>query len=152
MDSSTKKDWLVPVLVYTVIGAALSVIYFTTQGLFSKEGWMDVILCLANGFGITGIFLVCVRMLSWVKREGAFDAVSYAGTFCLHALLPFMGNRIDENGNKVKKPMDYYSFKQRRRDKEEARPTSAGYALFVGLGYIAISAIFTVIFMANYTG
>ena len=125
-----------------VCGVVLLALLAWADGLFSMSARSDVLRALADGFTVAGVLLVCAALLAKLRRWGAFDGLAFAGAYCLHAVFPVTAAGRDGSFK------DYYSFCQKRRKKEKKRPDTFWPIFLVGLGYLALAVIFTVIFMA----
>ncbi|MBP5209502.1 MAG: DUF3899 domain-containing protein [Clostridia bacterium] len=125
-----------------VCGVVLLALLAWADGLFSMTARADILRALADDFTVAGVLLLCAALLVRLRRWGAFDGLAFAGAYCLHAVFPVTAAGRDGSFK------DYYSFCQKRRKKEKKRPDTFWPIFLVGLGYLALAVIFTVIFMA----
>ena len=92
-----------------------------------------VMTALSDGCFIVGVLLTSLGCLTWISTTGFFDMLFY-GLHGLVSLLPFKA---------PKKRKAFYDFKVERAGKRKA-PLNA--ALLVGVAYLLLAVIFTVLF------
>lgn len=144
-EENTKKPRWLSYVICLGIGLAFTAVYFITHDIFAMEDAASIVKCFSDGFFLSGFLLLCVWALVFVKRRGAFDALSYAGTYCLHSLIPDFGLRNKMNQRRT--PTGYYDYCKERREKEKEKGKSMTAALIVGGGYLSIAIIITVVYM-----
>ncbi len=73
-----RKKYLWPVLIAAVM------FFFSAKGgkLFAQQDLKNVLRVLIDAFFISGVCDLCLGVLSWTRKKGAFDVLSFsAGTF-----------------------------------------------------------------------
>jgi len=88
---------------------------------------------LSDGFFIIGVLLTSIGCLTWISSTGFFDMLFY-GFQGLASLIPFKA---------PKKRKAFYDYKTERAEK---RKSPLNTALIVGMVYLLIAVVFTVLF------
>ena len=89
---------------------------------------------LSDGCFITGVMLASVGFLTWISSTGFFDMLYYGCHSLKVFVMPFRA---------PKKPKSFYDYKLER---EAGRKKPLNAVLLVGLAYLAIAALFTVLY------
>lgn len=117
-------------------GALIAYWVLETEGLFLASGWPidTLMMILCDAFFVPGIFLSLLGALVWIASTGFFDALGYALHVASHILIPILKNEYDT----------YYDFKEARAEKRSATPY---FLIFVGLGFLAVSLVFLLLWI-----
>ncbi len=113
------------------VGLLITVLVALSRNIFAEDEINRVLISLVDSFFISGICLTCVGALVFVSNEGMFYMISYGFS------LFFNIRRRDINGRKYK---DFYEYKSAKEEKQH----SCAYLLLVGLGFLAVSALFLI--------
>lgn len=127
MSAPTKKF-----LIDTVIGAAIAVIVWLAEGLFSAETVQDVFRILSDGFFVAGFLFLGLGGLTWAKNGGALDGLGYTMKIAIARV------RADYDDARV-------TFAQYREEREK-KSSSPRSAVFAGLVHMAFAVILTMIY------
>ena len=85
-------------------------IFFATPGIFSAETFGQGLLCVCDGFSVSGLILLCAGAMSWISGEGAFDMLGYAIRKGLHHIIP---GKFGEDGE------TFYDYKTRKSERKK---------------------------------
>lgn len=94
---------------------------------------------LCDGFFVAGVVLVGLGGIKFARNKGTFDVAGYGLKTALHAALPFLGSRTNQN-NREEDFMDY------RERKEKARKPAAA-ELWAGLVYMVLAVAMLAVYM-----
>ena len=114
------------------IGLFFAALIIFTRGAFSKENIKDTYKILSDGFFVPGILLLCFGLLVFSSNEGTFDMLAFGFKWLKNLFkkdMPKMGS--------------FYDYKLARHEKSK----SFGYICIVGLVLVAISAIFSYLYI-----
>lgn len=95
-----------------------------------------VMMALSDGFFIIGVLLGGVGCLTWISSTGFFDMLTYGFHSLKSMIMPFRA---------PKKPKPFYDYKLER---EERRKKPLNMPLILGVVYIALALVFTMLFYA----
>jgi hypothetical protein len=120
----------------SVVGIFITVLVLESQGFFlvfaesllQKEIQL-ICLMLCDGFFVSCILITLFGILVWIASTGFFDSLGYALKTAAHLLIPF------KRGQRK----SYYDYKM---EKEEKRMPAQSFLIWVGLVFLAISAVF----------
>ena len=119
-------------IITAVVGLAMVLMAGSNAGLYRE-------------FGLhSGIILLSICALVWVKRQGALDGISYSISVGRHMLLPFTLKK-NEDGT-IDPPKKYYDYCQERRTKEKEEGANLRPIWLVGAVYLGIGVLFTILF------
>lgn len=140
--NNTKKTVIKYLL--TIGGAALAVLLVIwLRDLAAESDLAQRYRILADAFCVPGAILMCFSGIMWVSSDGFFDSLGYAFSRVGGMFLP---------AYKVKHET-YFDYKQRKNGKRaEKEGGSFWYLFFVGLGFVLVSAVFTVLYEMNFVG
>ncbi len=130
--SDLKKQYLITI----AIGLAVAIIFASGWGIFDVEGPAECMRILSDSFAVPGVMMVAASLLIWVSSKGGYDAITYSFNYVKKMFTP-----------KAKLNESYYDYKMSR---EEKRLKTKFSVLWVGLGFIGVSIIFTLIFHCFY--
>ncbi len=119
-------------LVAAAAGAVAAVIIMAVKDIFSQTELSDVYKILSDSFLVPGIIIVSVGLICVAANGGLFDMLGYGVSMLFNAL------RRDVRTRKYK---DFYEYRQARKEKK----LEIAYLLIVGALYIALAALFTVL-------
>lgn len=118
-----------------IIGIIITVGLLFSFNFFSGDLSLEEgIKALADSFTVTGVLFLAFGALIYVSTQGMFDGLSYVGMYAVRTLIP---------GMRKNSPQKYGDYKLA---KEEKRMKGYGYILFIGIGFLVIGIIFTVLF------
>ena len=115
------------------LGAVLVFVIVSVRGIFSENSVREVMRLLSDASFAVGVILSGVGLLFFVSNDGLFDMLSFS------MMLLFSKFKRDVSDRKYK---DFYEY----REAKKGRKRSFVYLLLVGLGYIALAAIFLFIY------
>lgn len=125
------------------VGVALGVAYAiaSARGVLNGGLSADVIYrYLSDAFFIPGAILVLIGALVFISTTGFFDSLGYIGTVAVRALVP---------GMRMQRAERFADYKERR---SEGRIRGYSFLFFVGLVFLAVGGVFTVLFYSAYGG
>ena len=104
------------------------------RGLFEAKTAEDIVKAIGDGFTVAGLLYFFLGALMWVSTTGFFDIFGYAFKKAAHALVPGMVQEVASN---------YYDYKVDKLEKRKGFTQHS--ALVVGIGFIVISVILTMV-------
>ena len=127
---------LVKYAIAIAIGAGMAFAVLGLRGWSTAATETERIRCLADVFTVPGVTLSLVAVLVWLGNEGSFLGITYLGSRIVRALVP-MGKTFERHET-------YRDYVARKREKGGVK----GYAflLWVGLAFLAVAVVFTVLF------
>lgn len=131
----TSKDYIIAVVLAVLLFAAA----YSFQIIIHKNNPKDLLMVMSNAAFASGAFLFGGGVLSWVRKDGQFDSI----TFGFHQIKT---SRIDSIGKKFQDPFGQDSYLDYKRSKYQKRRTNIPW-LIVGLLVIIIAAIMAYIYM-----
>ena len=133
-----KNNTLKKYLITSIIGLTVTISLLFSFGIAGGElNAQETMRAYADAFSATGILLVAAGALVFASGEGMFDGISYAGIFAVRALIPGMRH----NG-----PMEKYG--DYKLAKSEKRIKGYSFLFYVGLAFLLVGTIFTVLYFA----
>ncbi len=118
--------------------AAVSVAYGASKDLFSIGDAGVILGYLSDAFVIPGVLLMGLSALTFVKRQGGFDGMTYCARYMSSWLLPQFWLNREERSGKLQSYRDYCADKRRR----ERERRSLGRCFFlVGAVFAAVGAV-----------
>lgn len=118
----------------TAVASGMTALVMYLHGYADAVTLADRYRILADAFTIPGVILVMVAALVWVSTFGFFDGLSYAARQFAGLFLPVFG--------KKHKHLTYYDYKMERGEK---RFGGYGFLFFVGLAFVIVAVVFTVL-------
>ncbi len=131
MNKEKIKKYVITVSISIIATICLLLSFNFFYGELSLQEGMKA---LSDAFSVTGIILLVLGALVFVSTQGMFDSISYAGKFVLRAFIP--GAR----STPIEKYGDY------KVGKAEKRITGYSFLFFVGIAFILVGVIFTILF------
>lgn len=129
------KDFFKRALPY-IITAAVGLVIFITI-ICAKKVWegnaQQVMATLSDACFVPGVLLAGAGLIVFASNGGAFDMLSYA------AIRFFDLFKKDCRNNKYK---DYYEYRQAKKEKKRGM----AFMLIVGVVFIAVAAIFLIVY------
>ena len=122
------------------IGLLMAVMCFFSDVSLDSLGCLpavELMKVLCDAFFVPGTFILMFGLLSWVASEGALDGVGYLGSCLVKTLIPGKRAEFERYGDYVMR-------------KRGSRKTGFGYLCVVGLIFLAIAAIFWMLFYMLY--
>ncbi len=130
------KKWQL-LIADAVIGCIIFLVGALGWGLFTETDPQRLLKIAADCATVPGVLLTGCSALSWMGKKGTFDLFGYSWS-------SFTGMFRKDSYNK--RPETLYDYRMR---KEETRKPYRISTLFVGLGFLAVAIILTVIFLCN---
>ncbi len=136
---NTKKT-VIKYLVTIGIAFAATLLVIWLRDLSAEGDLQQRYRILADAFCVPGVILMCFSGIMWVASDGFFDSLGYAFSRVGGMFIPAF---------KIKHET-FFDYKQRKSEKRaEKESGSFWYLFFVGLGFVLVSAIFTVLYEMN---
>lgn len=132
-----KKSLLIRYLIWTGVASLLAVAVFWIKGFFTDSLSVNLQI-LADGFVISGFLLVAFAGLVYINGEGGLIGVSFIFRNIFQIFIPT---------NKMKH--EVYAKYYQRKMKDLKRGTNA-CALIVGLVFLVIGIVFTLVWQAKF--
>lgn len=136
MKTEKKKLWTKYAVCFAV-ASAITVAVFGIKGFFTDRIEANIGI-LADGFTVSGILLTLFAGLMFVSSEGAFIGIGFVLRNVVQAFIP-MGRRNHEF---------YAQYRERKLDKLKKGDDHC--ILVVGLCFLAVGILFTVIWYTKY--
>lgn len=102
-------------------GLILAFVIMAVRGIFSVETLSDRLLCVCDGFSVSGLIFLCIGAMAWISGEGAFDMLGYAVRKGLHHIIP---GKFGEDGE------TFYDYKTKKQ--EQKKPSLPRSILITG--------------------
>lgn len=128
------KNSLKKYLVAIILAGVAAFGIMSARGLFSLDNAPAVMACISDGLFVAGFLFAGIGALIWLSSTGTLDIISYGFKSLLVLFTPYK-RRIGEGG--------FYEYKVKQREKRKGVPFQI---LWVGLGYVLLSLLFTVIY------
>lgn len=119
---------------YFAVSMIIFIVAASVWNLFSQTELLQIIRILADAFFLPGVIFVGVALIGWIGSKGTFDIFSFS-----------MRNLFS-----MFKKESYYknaSFYEYRREKDENRKPFNLPMMVVGLAFLALGILFTVVFL-----
>lgn len=137
-------------LITFACAAALSLVYCFYVGVFNITDAGQIMGLLSNAFTVPGVFFLGFGALSFVKRRGGFDGISYCTRYMFNWLLPQMWLSRDEmTGKRV---IGYRDYCESMRERERKKPGHTKCFLVVGAFFLFLGIVFAVIMNICFPG
>lgn len=117
-------------------GAAVAVAVLVSRGTFVQTNIVTVYRDLCDAFFIPGVIIACMGALVFASNGGTFDMLAY-GVRKLFDL--FKRDVLDV------KYRTFYDYRKAQQEKKR----SFGFMLVVGCVFIAVAAVFLVLYQSN---
>jgi len=130
------EKFKIRLLKYGISGVAcvaVAVSYALANNIGSLSA-IDQYRILSDAFFLPGVLLLLSGILTWLANEGSLDGVGFVFSRAIHLLIPTGGLKHETYGEYV----------ERKRGK---RTKGFGFMLIVGLISIAVSLVFTALYM-----
>ncbi len=116
-----------------LIALAVGVAVFFSRPLENYNDTNEVIKYLADAFFVPAMLYIGFGLLMFAVNEGTLDILGYGFKSLLYLFTPI----------KKKEAGGYYEYRMKK--KEERKPTPY-YIIFVGLAFLAVSIVFTLLY------
>ena len=130
--TNEKKNLIIKYAVCFGIGSLITFAVFAIKGFFTDSASVNIQI-LADGFSVSGILVTLFAGLLFVSGEGAFIGIGFVLRNVVQAFVP-MGRKNHE----------FYA-KYRERKLAEIKKQSDSCVLVVGLIFLFLGILFTVI-------
>lgn len=119
-------------LITAGIGLFFTILIIIGKDAFGQKDIKDTYKVLADGFFVPGILLTCFGLLIFSSNEGTFDMLAFG--------VKWLVNTFKRD---MKKMETFHDYRLARHENTK----SFGYMCIVGLFFVAISAIFAMLYM-----
>lgn len=116
--------------------AALCVWAFIASHDYANAGGLERWKILCDAFTVPGLIFTSFGGLLWASGEGAFNGVSWIMTNLFKTLVPGLAGTKEAYGDYIAR-------------KHGGKITGFGFILHVGLVFLAVAAVFLVLFIKN---
>lgn len=120
-------------LIAAAIGALIALLVMGSRGAFTASAPSEVIRFVSDGLFASAVMLCGVGLLAWIGGTGFFDIMGYGVNIFFSMFTPLGG----------KSRQEFYEYKQEKKKKRGKTPL---FILWVGLGYLFLAVVFTVLF------
>ena len=135
-----KKTLLTKYLVCFGVASLITFIVFWIRGFFTNDIGVNIQI-LSDGFFVSGILMTLFAGMLFVSGEGALIGIGFVLRNIVQAFTP-MGRKNHEF---------YGKYRERKLAEKKEKKASADHCiLIVGLFFLAISIVFTVIWYVNF--
>ena len=131
---SRRKNILLKCGIAAAIGAGMVWLTLSLHGFSELTDSAARIRLLADAFTIPGVIMVMVGFLVMVANGGFFNGVSYVASYAVKMLIPGANKNHERYGDYVV------------RKREKGKVTGYGFIFVVGLVFVLVAVIFTVLF------
>lgn len=131
------KSLLIKYIICFGVAALITVMVFWIQGFFTDSAAINIQI-LSDGFTVSGVLFVLFGGMLYVSEEGALLGIGFVLRNIALAFIP-MGRMKHE------KYADY-----RERKMSERKKSGDHAILFVGLAFLLIGIVFTVIYYVKF--
>ena len=121
-------------LPYILAGILSAALIMAVRGIFTADTAVQRLLCVCDGFSVSGLLLLCTAAMMWIAGKGSFDMLGYAFRKGLHHLIP---GKFSEDGE------TFYDYKSKRQE-EKRSPILKGI-LMTGIVNIAAGLMLTAV-------
>ncbi len=128
-----KHGNLLRYLIAVAAGAVLAFTVMAARGIFAEDRTQEIMRLLSDAFFVSGVVLAAVGGILFASNGGLFDMFGFA------ALLFFGLFKRNVSERKYK---DFYEYREAKKGKKR----SVAYLLLVGIGYIALAALFLLLY------
>ena len=128
------KSILIKCGITAVVGVGMVFLVLNLHGFSALSNQSEQFRLLADAFTIPGVIMIMVGLLIAVANGGIFNGVSYVVGFAVKMLVPGAGKDHERYGDYV----------ERKQAKGKVR--GYGFLFLVGIVFVLIAAVFTVMF------
>lgn len=122
-------------IIPSAIGLVAAIVIAFTRNVTKQETLNQVFAILSDAFFAPGVCITGIGLIVWAGSGGVFDMLAY-GIITL-----FDTFRKNISGRKYK---SFYEYRQAKKSENR----KLGFLLAVGLAFIAVSAIFTILYFS----
>lgn len=138
MNNDTKiSTIIIKYVVATVIGALFVITALWLRDFTTLTEKVDIYKALADAFTIPGVIFPMVALLILLTNEGSLAAIGWMVKRAFTMLIP-------SNKKEFSTYKEYYESRK--------KITGFMFILFVGLAYLLVGIIFTILFFKHYNG
>lgn len=134
-----KKTLLIKYLICFGVASLNTVIVFWIRGFFTDNIGVNIQI-LSDGFFVSGILLTMFAGMLFISSEGALIGISFVLRNVVLMFIP-MGRKNHEF---------YAQYRERKLAEKHVKSSSDRCILVVGLAFLAIGIVFTVIWYTNF--
>lgn len=126
-------------LITLAAAGAMSLLVLWIRDFRSMTSLVDIYRSLADAFTVPGVILIMITALVRISAEGMFDGLGYVFRVAGAMLLPFSKRKY--------KHETYYDYKQSKGDK---KPHGYSCLFFVGVAFVLVAVVFTLLHSSVY--
>lgn len=134
-----KKSLLIKYLICFCVASLITVCVFWIGGFFTDNVGVNIQL-LSDGFVVSGTMLLMFAGMLFISSEGALIGIGFVLRSVAQILIP-MGRRNHEF---------YAQYRERKLAERKAKASKDHCLLVVGLFFLIIGIIFTIIWYTNF--
>lgn len=136
-----KRSLLIKYGICFGVASLITVGVFWIRDFFTDDIGVNIQI-LSDGFFVSGILLLMFAGMMFISSEGALLGVGFALRGVIQVFVPTVGQKHET----------YAQYRDRKLAEKNAKNTNVPYAciLVVGLIFLAVSIIFTVIWYVNF--
>ena len=135
-----KKSLLIKYGICFGVASLITVLVFWIRGFFTNNAGVNIQI-LSDGFFVSGILLLAFAGMMFISGEGALIGIGFVLRSVAQIFIP-MGRKNHEF---------YGQYRERvLAEKKEKKKNGDHCTLVVGLTFLAISLVFTVIWYVNF--
>lgn len=134
------KKWLrIKYLICFCVASFITVGVFAIRGFFTDNVGVNIQI-LSDGFFVSGILFLIFAGMMFISSEGALIGIGFVLRSVAQTFIP-MGRKNHEF---------YHQYRERKLAERKATASDDHCILVVGLFFLAISIVFTVIWYTNF--
>ena len=128
---------IIKYVIATLIGAVFVFVALWLRDFTTLTEKVDIYRALADAFTIPGVIFPMVALLILLTNEGSLTAVAWMLKRAVNLLIPLSKK-------------EFSSYKEYYENRKKI--TGFSFILFVGLVYLLVGIIFTILYFTVYTG
>ena len=134
-----KKSLLIKYGICFGVAAVIAVLVFWARGFFTDNAGVNIQI-LSDGFFVSGVLMLAFAGMMFISSEGALIGIGFVLRSVALIFIP-MGRKNHEF---------YAQYRERKLAERKAKTSNDHCILVVGLVFLAISIVFTVIWYTNF--
>jgi hypothetical protein len=133
------KSLLIKYIICFSVASLMTVVVFWIRGFFT-DNIGENIQILSDGFFVSGVLMLAFAGMMFISDEGALIGIGFVLRSVAQIFIP-MGRKNHEF---------YAQYRERKLAERKAKTSNDHCVLVVGLVFLAISIVFTVIWYTNF--
>ena len=134
-----KKTLLIKYLICFCVASLITVVVFWIEGFFGDNVAKNVQI-LADGFFVSGIFLLMFAGMMFISSEGALIGIGFVLRSVVQIFIP-MGRKHHEF---------YAQYRERKLAERKAKALNDHCILVVGLFFLIVGIIINIVWYVNF--